>query len=47
MSTEETENLGESQFQLIEHADFASEFTNLRIQFFRGKRILGLLNKST
>lgn len=34
MSTEETENLGESQFQLIEHADFASEFTNLRIQFF-------------
>ena len=34
MSTEETENLGESQFQLIEHADFASEFTYLKNKFF-------------
>lgn len=34
MSTEETENLGESQFQLIEHVNFASEFTNLQFNFF-------------
>ena len=33
MSTEETENFGESQFQLIEHADFASEFTYLTNKF--------------
>ena len=34
MSTEEAENLGESQFQLIEHVDFAWEFSNFTIQFF-------------
>ena len=33
MSTEETENLGESQFQLIEHVNFATEFTNLQFNF--------------